>query len=113
MMDKIQRAHIFSSFDALKGFRELLKEKERIVVPKRILSEDDLEILDKKIHQIEKGMIITVIYFDNGDYIKKTGIVSKIRLEERYIQIIKTKILLKNIVDIQYDDLKNIDYYNF
>lgn len=113
MMDKIQRAHIFSSFDALKGFRELLKEEERIVVPKRILSEDDLEMLDKKIHQIEKGMIITVIYFDNGDYIKKTGVVSKIRLEERYIQIIKTIILLKNIVDIQYDDLKNIDYYNF
>ena len=113
MMDKIQRAHIFSSFDALKGFRELLKEEERIVVPKRILSEDDLEMLDKKIHQIEKGMIITVIYFDNGDYIKKTGIVSKIRLEERYIQIIKTKILLKDVVDIENDLLENVTYYNF
>lgn len=113
MMDKIQRAHIFSSFDALKGFRELLKEKERIVVPKRILSEDDLEILDKKIHQIEKGMSITIIYFDNGDYIKKTGIISKIRLEERYIQIIKTKIFLKNIVDIKYEKSENIDYYNY
>ena len=51
-MDRIQRARIFSAFDALKGFRELLKEQERIVVPKRILSEDDLEVLDCKIHAI-------------------------------------------------------------
>lgn len=35
MMDRVQRAHIFSAFDALKGFRELLQGKERIVVPKR------------------------------------------------------------------------------
>ena len=38
----IQRAQIFNSFDALKGFKELLREKEKITVPERHLSEDDL-----------------------------------------------------------------------
>lgn len=33
-MDRIQRAHIFSAFDALKGFREMLKKKERVIVSK-------------------------------------------------------------------------------
>ena len=46
---RASRAQIFQSFDALKGFREILKEKERIIVPKKILSEDDLAELDYKI----------------------------------------------------------------
>lgn len=109
-MDKIQRAHIFSAFDALKGFRELLKEKERIVVSKRMLSEDDLEVLNQKVHAIEKGMMITLIYFDNGDYIQQTGRVVKVSFDEQYIQIVKSKIPLKSIVDIQSEELEIYDY---
>ena len=48
MMDRKQRAYIFQSFDALKGFREMLKEKEQIQVSPRILSEDDLEELNRR-----------------------------------------------------------------
>ena len=110
MMDKIQRAHIFSAFDALKGFREMLKEQERVIVPKRMLSEDDLEILNQKIHAVEKGMMVTLIYFENSDYVKKTGRVAKISFDENYIQIVKTKIPLKSIVDIQCELLKIYDF---
>lgn len=110
MMDKVQRAHIFSAFDALKGFRELLKEQERVIVPKRMLSEDDFEILNQKIHAVEKGMMITLVYFDNGDYIKQTGRVSKLSFDENYIQIVKSKIPLKSIVDIQCEELEIYDY---
>lgn len=110
MMNKIQRAHIFSAFDALKGFREMLEEKERVVVPKRLLSEDDLEILNQKVHAIEKGMMITLIYFDNGDYVQRTGRVVKVSFDEQYIQIVKSKIPLKSIVDIQSEELEIYDY---
>ena len=110
MMDKVQRAHIFSAFDALKGFRELLKEQERIIVPKRMLSEDDFEILNQKIHAVEKGMMITLVYFDNGDYIEQTGRVSKLSFDENYIQIVKSKIPLKSIVDIQCEELEIYEY---
>ena len=109
MMNLTQRAHIFSAFDALKGFRELLKEKERIVVPKRILSEDDLDILNRKIHEVKAGMILTIIYFDNRDYIKQTGRVAKISLDEKYIQIVKTRIELSHIVDLESESFSS--YY--
>lgn len=109
-MDKVQRAHIFSAFDALKGFRELLKEQERVIVPKRMLSEDDFEILNQKIHAVEKGMMITLVYFDNGDYIEQTGRVSKLSFDENYIQIVKSKIPLKSIVDIQCEELEIYEY---
>lgn len=100
MMDRVQRAHIFQSFDALKGFRELLASKECVEVPRRILSEDDLEILNRKVHAIERGMVITVVYYDAGRYIKRTGCVTQIDLDQRFLQIVKTKILLKDIVDL-------------
>ena len=51
-MSRVQRAHVFSAFDALKGYKELLKEQERVVVPKRTLSEDDYEILNRQISDL-------------------------------------------------------------
>lgn len=99
---RASRAQIFQSFDALKGFREILKEKERVIVPKKILSEDDLAELDYKIHLVKIGMIIQVTYYDKGQYIQIDGIVSKLNLDTKMIQIVKTKLDLKSIVDIKF-----------
>ena len=97
---RANRAQIFQSFDALKGFREILKEKERVIVPKKMLSEDDLAELDYKIHQVKIGMIIQITYYDNGQYIQIEGKVAKLNLDTKMIQIVKTKLDLKNITDI-------------
>lgn len=97
---RAQRAQIFQSFDALKGFREILKQQEVIIVPKKELSEDDCEELNRKVHQIQVGMMIQVIYYDHGRYIQLEGKVSKINLDTKMIQIVKTKIDLKSIVSI-------------
>ncbi|SUO03490.1 YolD-like protein [Faecalicoccus pleomorphus] len=104
MMPRQQRAYIFQAFDALKGFRELLNEKERIVVEKRELSEDDLEMLDQQIHEVQQGDIIKIIYYDGKEYIQKTGMLTKIDLEVRYIQIVKEKIDLDQIVEIEIEE---------
>ena len=40
---RAQRAQQFQAYDALKGFTELLHEKERIVIQKKDLSEDVYE----------------------------------------------------------------------
>lgn len=100
---KSQRAEIFQSFDALKGFRALLKEQEKVIVPKKILSEDDLEELNRKVYQIQIGMNIKVIYFSNNQYIQLTGRVAKLNFDTKMIQIVKTKLNLKSIVDIEFE----------
>ena len=103
---KEDRASIFLSFDALKGFREYLKQKERIVVEKRILSEDECEILNWKIHQLQKGMIISLIHFDHGEYIKTEGFLSQIDLDySKSIRIVNDIIPLKNITEIQCEEI--------
>ena len=105
---RASRAQIFQSFDALKGFREIPKEKERIIVPRKVLSEDDLDMLDRKIKMIKNGMIIKIIYYNNGQYIQLEGKVSKINLNTKFLQIVKTKINLKDVVDIKSDDFPDI-----
>ena len=109
-MSMSQRAAIFRSFNSLQGYQELLKEKEKIIVPERVLSEDDLEILNRKIHWVKQGMIITIEYRENQEYIQQTGMVSKIDLQNGYIHIVKKKIPLQQIVDIQSEEFDFFDY---
>lgn len=101
--NRAARAQIFQSFDALKGFREIIKEQERIIVPKKILSEDDFEVLNWKVHQIKEQMIIGVTYYEKAEYVKVIGKVSKINLDTKVIQVVKKKIRLSDIVDIELD----------
>ena len=105
---RAERAQIFQSFDALKGFREILKSKEQIVVDKKLLSGDELSELDYKIHQIRKGMMVKVVHYENGQYIETEGIVSKINLDTCFLQIVKKKISIRTIVKIECDDIEDV-----
>lgn len=98
--EKVSRAKQFVPFDALKGFREALMEKERIRVPKVELSEEMLEELDRKLHELKPGDMITVIYFHNDEYIKVTGLLAKIDVDNRILQVVNTKIPLDDIRDV-------------
>ena len=77
-MDRSSRAKQFMPFDALKGFREAVAEKERIIAPKRDLSEEKEEELDWKLRRIQKENIITVEYFHDREYMQITGAVTRV-----------------------------------
>ena len=57
---KENRAQIFQSFDSLKGFKEMIQECEVEIVSPRILSQDDYEILNERVHEIQKGKLVTI-----------------------------------------------------
>lgn len=105
--NKADRAKQFAPFDALRGLREALEQKERIVVKKIDLSDEMKEDIDLKLHQISLNDIITVIYFCDGEYLKVTGMVSGFFPTSRILQIVNTKIYFDDIYDIQTD----YDYY--
>ena len=94
------RAKQFMPFSALKGLDEALRAKEKIVVPKVELSPEMAEELDYKMHLIEKGKMVTVIYFSNGEYVKVTRLVARIDETSRVIQIVNTKVRFDDILDI-------------
>ncbi len=100
------RARQFLPFDALKGFKEAIKERQKVKVEKIELSDEMAVELSYKLNQVKKGMIIKVIHYDNEEYIETFGIVSEFNETFNYLKIVKTKILFENILDIQSDEIK-------
>ena len=95
-----KRAAQFLPFKAVVGLDEAIAAKEKIIVPKIELSEDSLRELDKKMHLIEKGMIISVVYFHKDEYLRITGMVARLDETARILQIVNTKIEFDDILDV-------------
>lgn len=100
-MPREERAKQFMPFAALKGLDEALAAKEKIVVPKKELSEEMLSELDRKINEVKKGNIVTVVYYFRDEYLKIQGIVARIDESARILQIVNTKIPFDDILEIE------------
>lgn len=99
MRKKVDRARLFLSYDALKGFKELLQEDTTI--PRKELCEDQYYELNWKIHQIQEGDTIEVVYYTGSSYSQIRGIVQTVNLNDHYIYINHHKIQLKNICSLE------------
>ena len=99
-MDRVLRAKIFAPFDALKGFREALRAKERVTVPKRELAEDRLAELDSKVRQMKDGDAVLVTYYRDGEYLTLAATVKKIDIMARELVFDGTMIDFDDIYDL-------------
>ncbi len=95
------RARIFAPFDALRGLREALAAKEHIVVPKADLTDDKAAELDWTLQELHPGDMVAVTYYAQGEYVKKSGILARLDIPARCLKIVKTKIRLDDIHDIE------------
>ncbi len=100
-MSPADRAKQFMPFAALKGYEAALRAQEKVVVPKVELSEEMAELLDWTLRSIKKRDIVTAVYFCEGQYVKVTGMVSRIDLNARVLKIVNTKIPFADIYDLQ------------
>lgn len=99
-MSREERAKQFMPFAALKGHMEALKRREKIVVERRELSEEYKEELDRKLRQVRKNDIVTVVYFCKDEYLQMTGMVSKIDETARVLKVVNTKIAFEDLYEI-------------
>ena len=99
-MSREERAKQFMPFAALKGYPDALRKKEKIIVPKMELSEEYEEELDRRLRQVRKNDIVTAVYFHRGEYLKMTGMVSRIDATARVLKIVNTKIAFGDMYDI-------------
>ena len=99
-MRREERARQFMPFASLRGFGELIREQERVYVPKKELSEEDAERLSKRLAFVEKGVIVRAVYYDRDAYVTVEGAVTEADHTLRYLRVIKTR--------IAFDDLKEI-----
>lgn len=99
-MSREERAKQFMPFAALKGYPDALKKKEKIVVQRVELSEEYQDELNLKLRQVHKQDIIAVVYFCKNEYIKLTGMVSRIDVSSRILKIVNIKIDFDDLYDI-------------
>ena len=99
-MSPQERAKQFMPFAALKGYPEALRKKEKVVVPRMELSEEYKEELDQKLRQVQRNDMVTVIYFHENEYLKMTGMVSRVDESARILKIVNTKVAFEDLYDI-------------
>lgn len=95
-----ERAKQFMPFAAVKGLEEALAAKEKIKVPKRELSEEMTGKLDQTLQKLKRGQLVTVIYYQEEEYLQLTGLVAKLDVYHEYLQIVTTKIKFDNIYEL-------------
>ena len=117
-MPVADRAKIFQPFAALKGHEELIKEQQKVLVGRKILSEErweELNILLEKIQCcLENGekprLAVTHFVTDEkasrergkefGNYVETIGFIRKINKIEGVLWIGEHAIVIKDICDI-------------
>ena len=100
MSEHADRAKQFMPFAALKGYYEMVKAQEKIIAPRRELSEYKASLLSEKLLKVRKGIVIKVVYYKQDGYIKTEGMVSAIDFTMRYLTVIKEKIHFDDIYDV-------------
>lgn len=97
----LHHAKLFLPFDSLKGLMSLMEKQTEIVVEKKELMVDSLDELDYKFTMIKIGTMISVVYYKENRYLKKTGLVSKIDLIYKTITIVHEVIDTNNIICLE------------
>lgn len=102
-MSREDRAKQFMPFAALKGYEDALREREKIVVEKIELSEERKAELDMKLRQVQRNDMIMVVYFHKDEYLKMTGMVSRIDTDARILKVVNTKISFDDLYELEND----------
>ena len=102
-MPRNDRAKQFMPFAALKGLPEALAKKERVTVQRIELSECMAEELNRKFLLLERGKMVTVTYYLQGEYVKMTGLVAMIDNNYRILRIVDTRIHFDDVIDIEFE----------
>ncbi len=66
----------YMAFDALKGLREVIKQKEKCVLKKNSVVFDSEADLKEKLVLLVPGSRATVVYYWEGEFVSVTGRVS-------------------------------------
>lgn len=98
-----RRAKQFTPFDALKGLKEAIAQKERIPTPRRSLAEDAILELNAQLCNLKKGSFITVVYYCEyeQEYYQLTGPVVKVDFYWKLLQIGHMSIDFSEIDEIE------------
>ena len=104
-MPASRRAKQFMPFDALRGLKEAIADKEKITNPKTELAEDMVREINSILVDLRKGQNVTVVYYNDyeEEYHQLTGAVEKVDAYWKLLQIGNIAIDFDEISEIHTD----------
>lgn len=102
-MNRADRAAQFAPFDALKGLKEAIKEREerKSRISRRELSEEQQEVLSETIKQLETGAMVEVVFYCNGHYFTILDTFADVNPTNKYIMVGERKINFFDLYEIK------------
>ena len=100
---RADRAQQFMPFAALRGYYDLIRERERVAEPKRELTDEQALELSRKLSQLKRREMACIVHYDGEAYVTARGLVSDIDLAARTVTVVRTRIPLDDIADIRTD----------
>ena len=101
MPNEENRASQFHSFDALKGFQEVLREVERMVEAKKQFSPESFQKLDDRLTKLQKNDFVVIEHYYHFSYLETAGKIQKIDFFNRFLFLSHTKIFFDDIIGIE------------
>lgn len=98
-----ERAKQFAPFAAIKGLSEALEEKRRVKVARKTLSEDEADMIDRSLRAVKIGRFVSLVYYDDGEYVGIKGCVSKIDSINKTVFIEDTEIMLADVISVSFE----------
>lgn len=86
------RARQFSPFAALRGYYELVHERERVIEPRRPLSEEEARALDATIANLQRGVMVRAVFYEKDACRTIVGTVSQVDMIYHDLWIVRTRI---------------------
>ncbi len=92
-------------FAALRGYSELLKSAESEPERRRELSEDEAELLSRKMNLTERGKNVSVTYYKKDRYVTVNDTVKGVDRQRRVLVLDKISIPMDDIIDMDIDGI--------
>jgi len=97
---RASRAQQFMPFAALRGYYDLVRQRERVVEPRHDLTEEEARELDAAVAGLHKGDMVEVVHYDEDAYVTTRGVVTGIDVALRALTVVKRRVC--------FDDMRSL-----
>lgn len=98
---RADRAQQFMPFAALRGYYDLLRERERVVQPKREPTDEEALELSRRLARLERRRMARAVYHDGEAYVTVRGLVTDIEEAARVLTVVRTRIPFDDILELE------------
>ena len=90
----------YMPFDALNGFRETLRKREKQIIDRKDVTFAPEEELERALAALAPGIKVVIIYTRGGEFIRLRGTVEQVSRREKCLRAAGARVDFGDIVDI-------------